>query len=171
MSTLTFSKVVEDAAAAFALVLDRELTGHAVLTPQDVLLLDTEGTGVVVFETGVPTHIHHTGTDGGGAAALADLANPGPLRVECYANDSGGVPRTERYAVGPGTPAKRLAGDEELAERTRSAAGVGEARNESTDNLDAVEAFLADEEKVQAIRERAREEAARRATEWGFGDG
>jgi hypothetical protein len=31
-----------------------------------------------------------------------------------------------------------------------------------------VEAFLEDDEKIDAIRERAREEATERADEWGF---
>lgn len=164
MSDLTFSRVVEDAAAALSLALDRELTGHAVLTPQDSLLLDGDGEGVVAFEDGVPTHVVHTGTDRGGSAALADLAVPGPLRVECYAGEDGPVPRTDRHAVAPDTPADRLAGDDDLAARTRAAADVEAA----TEDVDAVEAFLADEQKVEAIRERAREEAAERAAEWGF---
>lgn len=164
MSGLTFARVVDDAAAALALVLDRELTGYAVLTPQDALLLEADGAGVVAVEDGVPTHVEHTGTDRGGAAALADIAVPGPIRVECYADEDGPVPRTERCAVSPGTPAERLAGDDALAERTRDAAGV----DEPSEDLDAVEAFLADEQKVEAIQERAREEAERRAEEWGF---
>lgn len=168
MSDLTFARVVEDAAAALALPLDRELTGHAVLTPQDEILSDADGAGVVAFDDGVPTHVRHRGTDRGGAAALADLAVPGPLRMECYAGDAGDVPQTDRHAVAPGMPAERLAGDEELAERTRTVADVTDAEDEPTGNLDAVEAFLADEEKVEAIQERAREEAAERAEEWGF---
>ncbi|WP_232687307.1 hypothetical protein [Halobacterium zhouii] len=183
MSDLTFAKVVTEPAEALALVLDRELTGHAVFTPQDALLLGVDGAGVVAFDDGVPTHVRHTDTDRGGAAALADLAVPGPLRVECYADDAGepsspsgrtesddtgDVPRTDQYAVAPGTPAERLAGDEALADRTRSAAGVAHDGDDESDDLDAVEAFLADEEKVEAIRERAREEAAQRADEWGF---
>jgi hypothetical protein len=168
MSDLTFARVVDDAAAALALALDRELTGHAVLTPQDALLLDADGAGVVAFEDGVPTHVRHTGTERGGATALADLAVPGPLRVECYTGDSGPVPRTDRHAVAPGMPAERLAGDGELADRTRSIADVADDEHESGGDLDAVEAFLADEEKVEAIQERAREEAAQRAEEWGF---
>jgi hypothetical protein len=65
-------------------------------------------------------------------------------------------------------PAERLAGDGELADRTRSIADVADDEHESGGDLDAVEAFLADEEKVEAIQERAREEAAQRAEEWGF---
>ncbi|MGB9963960.1 hypothetical protein [Halobacterium hubeiense] len=173
MTELTFARVVDDAAAALSLALDRELAGHAVLTPQEALLLDDDGEGVVAFTDGVPTHVHHTATGRGGAAALADLATTGPLRVECYAGDDGGVPRTEEYAVAPGTPAERLAGDDDLAERTRTAAaaaGVADAPASEGADLDAVEAFLADEQKVEAIRDRAREEARERAEEWGFDD-
>lgn len=170
MSDLTFARVVDDAAAALELVLDRELTGYAEFTPQDALLLDADGEGVVVFDGGVPTHVEHTGSGRGGSAALADLAVPGPLRVECYAGDDGPVPRTDRYAVAPGTPAEQLAGDGDLAARTRDAADVdaGAETADATDDLDAVEAFLADEEKVEAIKDRAAAEAERRADEWGF---
>ncbi len=172
MTELTFARVVDDAAAALSLALDRELTGHAVLTPQDALLLDDDGEGVVAFTDGVPTHVRHTGTGRGGAAALADLATTGPLRVECYAGDDGSVPRTDQHAVAPGTPAERLAGDDVLAQRTREAAEAGDigGGDPADDDLDAVEAFLADEEKVEAIRDRAREEARERAEEWGFDD-
>ncbi|MFC3478317.1 hypothetical protein [Halobacterium litoreum] len=164
MSDLTFARVVADPADALSLALDRELTGYAVFTPQDALLFDEDGAGVVAFDDGVPTHVEHTGTGRGGASALADFAAPGPLRVECYAGEDGPVPRTERCSVAPDTPAARLAGDDALAERTREAADV----DAPTDDVDAVEAFLADEQKVEAIRERAREEAAERAEEWGF---
>ena len=165
MTELTFARVVDDAAAALSLALDRELTGHAVFTPQEALLLDDDGgEGVVAFTDGVPTHVRHTGTDRGGDAALADLATTGPLRVECYAGDDGDVARTAQYAVAPGTPAERLAGDDALAERTREAAreaGIADA-DANTGDLDAVEAFLADEQKVEAIRDRAREEASKK---------
>jgi len=173
MTELTFARVVDDTAAALSLALDRELTGHAVLTPQDALLLDDDGAGVVAFTDGVPTHVHHTETGRGGAPALASLAATGPLRVECYAGDDGSVPRTDRTAVAPGTPAERLAGDDELAARTRDAAraaDIDDADANDAGDPDAVEAFLADEQKVEAIRDRAREEARERAEEWGFDD-
>lgn len=176
MTDLTFARVVDDAAAALGLVLDRELTGYAVFTPQDALLLDADGEGVVAFEDGVPTHVRHTGTCRGGAAALADLATTGPLRVACYEDDTFPVPQTGEYAIAPGTPAERLAGDDDLAARTRSVAdAVGvtaptDSGAESGGNLGAVEEFLADEQKVRAIQERAREEARERAEEWGFDD-
>ncbi|MFB6268662.1 MAG: hypothetical protein ABEH83_01875 [Halobacterium sp.] len=176
MTDLTFARVVDDAAAALDLLLDRGLTGYAVFTPQDALLLDADGEGVVAFEDGVPTHVRHTGTDRGGAAALADLATTGPLRVECYGDTDGPVPETGEYAVAPGTAAERLAGDDDLAARTRSAADDAsvtapvDATEGGDASLDAVEEFLADESKVEAIQERAREEARQRAEEWGFDD-
>jgi hypothetical protein len=173
MSDLTFARVVDDATAALELALDRELTGYAEFTPQDALLLDADGEGVVAFEDGVPTHVEHTGSGRGGSAALADLAVPGPLRVECYAGENGPVPRTERCAVSPDTPAEQLAGDGALAARTRDAAEAadieaGTQDSGASEDLDAVEAFLADEEKVEAIKDRAAAEAERRAEEWGF---
>ncbi|WP_336034941.1 hypothetical protein [Halobacterium yunchengense] len=175
MTELTFARVVEDAAAALRVVLDRGLTGHAVLEPQDAFLLDDGGAGVLAVTDGVPTHVRHTGTGDGGAAALAALATTGPLRVECYAGSGGDVPRTDEYAVAAAAPAERLAGDDALADRTRAAAdAAGVAAREDADadadSLDAVEAFLADEQRVEAIQERAREEAEARAEEWGFDD-
>jgi hypothetical protein len=169
--TVTFARVVDDAAAALSVVLDRELSGYAVFEPQDALLLDG-GACVLAFTDGVPTHAKHAGSGRGGDAALADLAAPGPLRVECHVGEDGRVPRSDEYAVAPATPAERLAGDSDLAERTRRAApdrGAGDDPAEGG-SLDAVEAFLNDEEKIEAIRERAREEAAERADEWGFDD-
>lgn len=163
---VTFSRVAADAADALGLVLDRELTGYAEFTPQDALLLDDGGVGVLAFTDGVPTHVKHAGTGRGGDAALADLAAPGPIRVECYAGGDPPVPETDQFGVSPGTPAERLAGDAALADRTRAAAPSDRAASE--ESMDAVEAFLEDDEKIDAIRERAREEATERAEEWGF---
>jgi hypothetical protein len=178
---VTFSRVAADAADALELVLDRELTGYAEFTPQDALLLGdgAGGAGVFAFEDGVPTRVKHTGTGRGGDAALADLAVPGPLRVECFAGGDPPVPDADRFAVSPGTPAERLAGDAALADRTRRTAPDNWQRDDDDDDggsegdgesMDAVEAFLEDDEKIDAIRERAREEAAERAEEWGFGE-
>jgi hypothetical protein len=163
---VSFSRVVENAAAALELALDRELTGYAEFTPQDALLLDDDGAGVLAFEAGVPTHVKHSGTGRGSDAALADLAVPGPLRVECYAGGDPPVPQTDQFAVAPGTPAERLAGDADLADRTRAAAPSDSPSG--GESMDAVEAFLEDDEKIDALRERAREEATERAEEWGF---
>ncbi|MFC6731761.1 hypothetical protein [Haladaptatus sp. DYSN1] len=75
--------------------------------------------------------------------------------------------------VPPELPADRLAGDPDLAARTREAA-PSDRRDSAADpaerELGAVEAFLADDEKIEAIQRQAREEAATRAQEWGFDD-
>jgi hypothetical protein len=69
--------------------------------------------------------------------------------------------------VPPEAPADRLAGDPALAERTRRAAPSWRAEDTGRDT-GAVVAFLEDEEKVEAIRKQAREEAEQRAEEWNF---
>lgn len=61
-----------------------------------------------------------------------------------------------------------LAGDDALAERTCEAAPA-ERRDASGDH-DALAAFLADEERVEAVRREAQAEARARAEEWGLGD-
>jgi hypothetical protein len=185
--TLVRSRVESDPAAPLSAALDRELTGYAVLEPQDALLLDAEGAGVVAFEDGVPRFAYHTGTDRGGPAALADLAVPGPYDVTLReADDAPAVlsaaERSDRR-VPPGQVADRLAGDPDLAERTREAAPTALLRDEGDDgdatptgapesedeeSMNAVEAFLEDEEKIDAIRDRAREEAEERAEQWGL---
>jgi len=73
-------------------------------------------------------------------------------------------------------PAERLAGDPDLAARTRERAPDervtdGKPESPATDEgMDAVEAFLEDEGKIEAIREQARTEARERAQEWGLTD-
>ncbi len=169
---LVRSRVVSDPATALESVLERRLTGYAVFEPQDSLLLDADGHGVLVFESGVPTVAYHTGTGRGGPPALADLAVPGPYSIDLFRlsdDELDGVEVTDDRRVSPEMPAERLAGDPELANRTRERAPE-ERPNESSDQTSAVEAFLEDEEKIEAIREQAREEAQRRAEEWGFDD-
>jgi hypothetical protein len=171
--TLVRSRVEPDAAAPLATALDRELTGYAVLEPQDALLLDGDGVGVLAFENGVPRLAYHTGTGRGGSNALADLAAPGPYDVELQTLPEEKLPEDDPdLRVPPGMPADRLAGDPELAERTRETAPPewnGEAGGQGEGgSLDAVEAFLEDEEKIDAIRDRAREEAKERAEQWGL---
>ncbi|UPV72900.1 hypothetical protein M0R89_10100 [Halorussus limi] len=199
--TLVRSRVESDLTAPLAAALDRELTGYAVLEPQDALLLDAEGAGVVAFEAGVPRFAYHTGTGRGGPAALADLAVPGPYDVALRrAPDAlAAVAALDRrdLRVSPGLVADRLAGDPDLAERTRAVApsewhdaggadddagvetsdkgsasdsGSESDRGPASDSgsPSAVEAFLDDEEKIDAIRDRAREEARERAEEWGL---
>jgi len=81
---------------------------------------------VVAFEEGVPRFAYHTGTDRGGPAALADLAVPGPYDVALHESDEalGVFASADRsdVRVSPGKVAERLAGDPDLAERTREEA-------------------------------------------------
>ncbi|WP_254273506.1 hypothetical protein [Haloarcula marina] len=172
--TLRKSRVVADPRETLADVLDRELTGYAVFESQETVLLDAEGRGLVTFDGGVPVLAYHTGSDRGGPAALADLAIPGPYHVSVFELDAAALAdahEADELRVPPGMPAERLAGDPALADSTRRAAPEtrrDEAESENADTHSAVEAFLADEEKIAAIREQARAEAAERADEWGF---
>lgn len=167
---LVRSRVVSEPATALTAALDRELTGYAVLEPQDTLLLDGDASGVLTFEDGIPVLAYHAGTDRGGPEALADLAEPGPYRADMYAldrSDIRSVHDTPELAVPPGMPAERLGGDPDLADRTRREAPdarLGDAGG------DPVASFLDDEQKIRAIQQQAREEAERRAEQWGLDD-
>lgn len=168
------SRVVTDPREPLAEVLDRAVTGYAVFEPQDSLLLDADGRGVVTFADGVPEVAYHTGTDRGGPPALADLAVPGPYHVSVFeldVADLATVHEVDDLRVPPGMPAERLAGDPALADSTRRAAPAGRstvAGTESGDDHGAVEAFLEDEDKIAAIQDQARQEAKQRAAEWGL---
>jgi len=169
---LVRQRVIEVPGTALANALDAELTGYARLESQDRLLLDADGVGVLTFESGVPVVAYHTGTDAGGPAALADIAVPGPYRLELYELDGESlapIHDASDLRVPPGSPAERLAGDPALAERTRARAPP-ERLEDADDEPGAVESFLEDEQKIEAIREQAREEARARAEEWGFAD-
>ncbi len=160
-----FDRVVMTIGDPLADALDRELSGYGVVIPQAGLLGDGAGKGVVWFEMGVPVGARHTGSGRTGGAALADIAETGPYRVRLVGLDS--LPETAHQGLAPGAPAERLAGDEALASRTRSVAEVATPEAAEAE-LDAVEAFLADEEKIEAIQQQAQAEAKRRAEEWGF---
>lgn len=183
------SRVVSDPRYPLAEALDRKLTGYAVVEPQETLLLEADGRGVVTFRDGVPDLAYYTGTDRGGPTALGDLAMPGPYHIELYefpGDPFAGREEAASLRVPPGMPAERLAGDPALAASTRRAAPQVrvEAGGESESGVDAgdagtetdrppedrsaVEAFLDDDEKIDAIREQAREEAEARAEEWGL---
>jgi len=170
------SRVVTDPREPLAEVLDRAVTGYAVFEPQDSLLLDADGRGVVTFADGVPVVAYHTGTDRGGPPALADLAVPGPYHVSVFeldAPDLETVHEVDELRVPPGMPAERLAGDPALADSTRRAAPAdapATAGAAAGDDHGAVEAFLEDEAKIAAIREQARQEAKQRAADWGLND-
>jgi hypothetical protein len=167
-------RVVSDLATPLRHALEDRLTGYCRLESQDALLLSADGVGVVTFDAGVPAAAYHTGTDAGGAEALADIAVAGPYRIELFELDDGAldaVHGADDLSVPPTMPARRLAGDPDLADRTAARATDGAAAHQDPAEpaaYDAVEAFLADEDKIEAIRDRARAEAQRRASEWGF---
>lgn len=166
---LLHSKVVSDLGGVLERALEAEITGYTTVEPQDVLLLDAEGVGILALEAGVPVAARHTGTGRVGREALAELSVPGPCRVELYERD-----RPVSFAddpsnrVPPGLPADRLVRDADLANRTRSAA-ADRGTGERTD-ADALAAFLTDEDRVDAIRREARAEARERAEQWGLAD-
>jgi hypothetical protein len=167
---LVRSRVVDDPGAVLETALDRSLTGYAVLEPQDALLFDEGARGVVTFDAGVPVLVYDVTSDRGGPDALADLAVPGPYRAEVYElppEDLAAAHDTPALRVPPTMPAERLAGDPNLAARTREAAPASRLEDDEPAGS-AVEAFLADEEKIEAIQAQAREEARRRAEEWGL---
>jgi len=164
-----YARVVEGPGAALAQALERSLTGYALLAPQNAMLFDDPAKGVLTFADGVPVLAYHAGTDRGGAPALADLAAPGPVRVELFATPSKALARaheTEPLRVPPGRPAEQLADDPGLAARTRERA----PDQRVDDDEDRIVAFLEDEAALEAIREQAREEAHDRAEEWGLTD-
>ena len=177
------SRVVDDLGVTLEDALDRRLTGYTVLDPQDALLAGDDGTGVLTFEDGVPVLAYATATDRGGPPALADLAVPGPYRVRLVTvpgSDLTALHDTPTLRVPPTMPAQRLAGDAELADRTRrrapssrtdTAEATSDGENSRGDaDPDALEAFLEDDEKIEAIQAQAREEARERAREWGLQD-
>ncbi|MFC6728682.1 hypothetical protein ACFQDG_08525 [Natronoarchaeum mannanilyticum] len=178
---LVRSRVVSNPGTSMATMLDRELTGYALLEPQEALLLDADERGVLTFEDGVPVLAYHTGTDRGGVEALADLAVPGPYSVDVFelsAADVDDLHDTPDLTVPPGMPVERVAGDPELAARTRErarslgldapAGAAADASGASQEQEDPVATFLENGEKIDAIREQAREESEQRAREWGL---
>ncbi|WP_435335202.1 hypothetical protein [Haloarchaeobius sp. TZWWS8] len=171
---LVQSRVVDSPATPLRTALDRELDGYLLLEPQHSLLFDDEGAGIVTLEAGVPVLAYHLGAECGGVEALTTLAGTGPYSAELYEVPSGSLAsahETESLRVSPDDPANRLAGETELADRTRDAAPTSLLDAEPVgDDLDPVEAFLSDDSKIAAIQRQAEEEAARRAEEWGLTD-
>lgn len=161
-------RVLEEPGTVLSNALDRELTGYARLEPQETLLLDADGVGVLVFEDGVPVAAYQTGTDTGGSEAIDDIAAGGPYRLELYSLDGDVLDQitdSEALLVPPGLPATRLCRDEALAERTRDRAPETRLETQQRDT-NPVTAFLDDEQQIETIRERARTEAVSRAEEW-----
>lgn len=167
---LVRSRVVTDPSTPLSTALDRELTGYLRLEPQETLLLATGEAGVITFEAGVPYLAYSSRTDCGGVDALGDLAMPGPYATEMYElppDDLEAAHDADTFRVPPGMPAERLAGDADLAARTRA---VAPETSLDVDDRSPLESFLADEQKIDAIRERARKQAQSRAEEWGLAD-
>ncbi|MFD1569933.1 hypothetical protein [Halorubrum laminariae] len=167
------SRVVSEIATTLSRALDRELTGYATVVPQETLLLSGEAKGVITFADGIPMLAYNTVSDSGGASALAELAVPGPYRVELYAVDADGLEtahQADALRVTPGAVATELADDQRLADRTRAAAPDERLAETDEDDTDAVTAFLEDDDRIAAIREQAQTEAAARAKEWGLDD-
>jgi len=172
------SRVVSDPRTVLVDALDRRVTGYAVLEPQGSLLLGDDGRGVLTFADGIPVVAYHTGSERGGPPALADLAASGPYRLNLYAVRSGALDAVHdrgAFRIPPGMAAERLVGDQSLADRTRELAPTDRTVERTHDDgsggersVGAVEAFLDDERKIEAIREEARAEARERAEEWGF---
>lgn len=167
------SRVVSDVGTTLSRALERGLTGYATLVPQETLLLESEARGVLTFADGVPVLAYNTVTDSGGPDALAELAVPGPYRVELYAVNGGGLETAheeDALRVAPSAAATELADNQELADRTRSAAPDERLDDRGEDDTDAVAAFLEDDDRIEAIREQAQAEARDRAEEWGLSD-
>ena len=169
---LVRSRAAADPGEVLRTVLDRELTGYLVLEPAGTLLFDDDARGVLTFAEGVPVlaYCEADDRDYGGGGALAALSTPGPCHADVFALPPSALAEAhavDALRVGPGAPARELADDRALAERTRAAAPAERAE---TGDHDAVAAFLADEARVDAVREAAREEARARAAEWGLDD-
>ncbi|WP_435344793.1 hypothetical protein [Haloarchaeobius sp. HRN-SO-5] len=171
---LVRSRTADTPAGALADALANRRTGYLVLEPADTVLGGTDGAGVLTLDDGVPVLAYHTGTDRGGPSALADLVTPGPVSVDTYAVAAGAldpVHALDEMTIPPASPAEQLADDPDLAARTRDVAPEDRLTGDDADGtLDPVEAFLADEDRLDAIREQARAEAERKADAWGLSD-
>lgn len=166
---LVRSRVVDDPASLLAALLDRGFSGHVTLDPADALLLDGGGRAIVGFSEGIPVSASHPDSQGSGRAALEVLSGAGPFRAELYACSTAVLSeRSLGDPIDPADPAEIVAVDDALARRTAAAAPDTDPPAPS---LDAVESFLADDEAVEALQERAREEARLRAEEWDFPNG
>ena len=164
------SRTDADIAETLAGVLDRELTGYVVFEPQGSILRGDDERAILTFDAGVPMLAYHPPSDAGGADAL-DALSGGPFHAETYelsADALAEAHRVEALRVSPAAPAEYLANDDTLIERTRAAAS--DDRLDPDTGASSVEAFLADEDQIEAIRAEARKEAEARAAEWGLTD-
>jgi hypothetical protein len=163
------SRTDADVGETLAGVLDRGLTGYVVFEPQGSILRGGDERAVLTFENGVPVLAYHAPSDAGGADALAALSG-GLFHAESYelpADALAAAHKVDALRVPPTAPADRLAGDDALVERTRRVAPDDRLRD---DDPSAVAEFLADPDRIEAIRDEARAEAEERAAEWGLTD-
>ncbi|WP_156105697.1 hypothetical protein [Halobellus rufus] len=151
-------------------VLDRDLTGYVVFEPQGSILLGDDERAVLTFEAGVPVLAYHPASDAGGEDAL-DALSGSLFHAAVYELPPDALEAAhgvEELRVRPTAPARRLAGDERLADRTRAAAP--EDRRSEERDASSVADFLADAERIEEIKAEARAEAQARADEWGLRD-
>ncbi|MFC7136121.1 hypothetical protein [Halobaculum litoreum] len=173
---LVRARVATDFETPLAAALDDELTGYLRVEPGETLLGGDDAEAVITLADGVPVLAYDGGDDADGPAALAALAGTAPVRVESYRLPADALatlhdPATDATApfrVAPAGPARDLADADALVERTRAVAP--DDRREAAGDHDALAAFLADEDRVEAVRADARAEAEARAAEWGLTD-
>jgi len=164
------SRTDADIGETLAGVLDRELTGYVVFEPQGSILFGNDERAVLTFEAGVPVLAYHSASDAGGHDAL-DALTGDLFHAEVYelaADALTAAHQVEELRVSPTAPADVLADDGALVDRTRDVAP--EDRLADAAGTSAVEAFLADADRIDAIRDEARAEAQARAAEWGLAD-
>ncbi|WP_144902071.1 hypothetical protein [Halobellus captivus] len=162
------SRTDADVGDTLAGVLDRELTGYVVFEPQGSILLGDDERAVLTFEDGVPVLAYHPASDTGGDGAL-DVLSGQLFHAAVYELPLDALEAAHEVVdlrVDPTAPARRLADDEALVDRTREAAPEGRLSDER--DTSAVEEFLADADRIEEIRSEARAEAQARASEWGL---
>lgn len=167
------SRTDADIAETLVSALDRSLTGYIVFEPQQSILAGDDDRAVITFEQGVPMAAYHTDNDVVGSQAIDALSDSGTPHVDVYTLPATALMSihrdvTDTFAIAPTAPARRLTDNATLVERTRNAAP--QTRVTGTDTQTAVEAFLADTDQIESIKQEARAEAAARAAEWGFTD-
>ncbi len=165
------SRVIDEFETILETVLQEQITGYVRVEPGKTLILDAEERGVITFTDGIPMAAYHAGVDVAGDQALSKLSTLGPFRVELYAVSESrltAIHNDHSLLVPPGRPAERLAGDPQLAERTRAMAPEQRLEQARQESEDALTAFLEDQSRIKELREQAQTEAKRRAKQWGL---
>ncbi|PSQ06758.1 hypothetical protein BRC97_05645 [Halobacteriales archaeon QS_6_71_20] len=176
---LVRARVATAFADPLAAALDDGLSGYLRVEPGEALLGGDGAAAVITLDDGVPVLAYDGSGDADGPAALAALSGAEPARVESYrlpdralaslhGADADDADPVAPFRVAPDAPARELADADALAARTREAAD--DDRRRPGGDHGALAAFLADEERVEAVRAEARAEAEARAAEWGLTD-